>query len=286
MSKVLSCYWKVCINGKELDLSRVQCIESIEQNELCDGSDTCTINVSDPNFVFINDDIFIEEAKVSVDMGWDGETYRVKFNGYISAIDIDFPDSGCPMLSLFCLDESHVMNRKKKQRSWDNVTRPEVVEKIAKEYGFKFVKESGYTFTREDTISQSDVTDIEFIENLAGEERIPFMCKLVGDTIYYVKKGILKDPTSTLYYKKYPYDVVSFSPRINKETIKEEVTSSNISTYDKTISEGNSTDGTTSRDVQGDTPKEGSNSSNSSNSTNSSSGGVRYDTNTGKWVSV
>lgn len=275
MSKVLSCYWKVHINGKELDQSRVNCIDGIDIEELCDGSDTCTIRVNDPNFVFINDNIFVNEATVSVELGWHGDSHRIKFDGYISAIDIDFPESGCPMLSIFCLDESHVMNRKKKKRSWDNITRPQVVEKIAKEYGFKFIAESGYSFKKEDTISQSDVTDIEFIENLAGEEREPFMCKLVGDTIYYVKKGLLKEPTSTLYYKKFPYDVVSFSPRINKETIKEEVTSSDINTSNKSVENGTASDSDTPRDIQGDSVKSGND-----------TGLVRYNTKTGKWEEV
>lgn len=281
MSNVLSCYWKIRINGQELDQARVDCIDSIDLEEQCNGSDMCTIKVNDPNFVFINDNIFIEEAKVSVELGWHGDTHRVKFDGYISAIDIDFPDSGCPMLSIFCLDGSHLMNRKKKKRSWDNVTRPEVVEKIAKEYGFKFVKESGYNFTKEDTISQSDITDIEFIENLAGEERLPFMCKLVGDTIYYVKMGLLKEPSSTLHYKQYPYDVVSFSPRINKETIKEEVTSSDINTSNKSVDSGTASDSQTSRDLQGDSVK-GESGDNKAGSTAS----VMYNTQTGKWVSV
>ena len=273
MSKVRSCYWKVSIRGKELDDSRRRCIDSIDIGELCDGSDSCTIKVNDPDFVFINDDIFIEDAKVSVELGWHGDTHRITFTGYISAIDIDFPENGCPMLSIFCLDNSHVMNRKKKKRSWDNVTRPEVVEKIAKEYGFKFVKESGYNFKKIDTISQSDVTDIEFCENLAGEEREPFMCKLVGDTIYYVKKGLLSDPTSTMYYKKFPYDVVSFSPRINKETKKEEVESSDINTSDKTVDSGKANDSNTDRDIQGDP-------------VSTSTKGQKYDEKTGKWEEV
>ena len=274
MSKVLSCDWKICINGKELDLERTKCIDSIDLGENCDGSDTCNLTVNDPNFVYINDNIFIEEATVSVELGWHGDTHRVKFDGYISAIDIDFPESGCPVLSIFCLDCSHVMNKKKKKRSWDNVSRPEVVEKIAKEYGFKFVVESGYTFKKEDTISQSDATDIEFIESLAQEEREPFMCKLIKDTVYYVKKGILKEPTSTLYYKKYPYDVVSFSPRINKETIKEEVTVSDIDTSSKKLDSATANYNNTSRDTQG-TP-----------ASSSSSTGVRYNTKTGKWEEV
>lgn len=278
MGKVLSCYWKVFINGKELDDSRRNCIESIDITEQCDGSDTCDIKVSDPNFIFIEDNIFVEEATVSVEMGWHGDTHRVNFTGYISAIDIDFPESGYPVLSIYCLDKSHVMNRKKKKRSWDNVTRPEVIQKIAQEYGFKCVIEQGYTFTREDTISQSDTTDIEFCENLAGEERLPFMCKLVGNTLYYVKKGMLKDPTSTLYYKRFPYDVVSFSPKINKETILEEVSSSNVDTSNKKVDSATANNDNTPRDIQGDPV------TTTSNETKDKS--VKYDSTTGKWKEV
>jgi len=147
------------------------------------------------------------------------------------------------------------MNRKKKKRSWDNVTRPEVVQKIAQEYGYKCVIQSGYTFKKEDTISQSNVTDIEFCENLAGEEREPFMCKLVGDTLYYVKKGLLQDPASTVYYKMFPYDVISFSPQINKETRQEEVAKADIVAKDKSKDSANATDSNTAREVQGEPVK-------------------------------
>lgn len=252
MGKVLSCYWKVCINGKELDEGRRHCINNIDIQEQCDGSNTCTLTVNDPNFLYIEDNIFIQEATISVELGWHGDTHRVHFDGYISAIDIDFPDTGSPVLSVFCLDESHVMNRKKKQRSWDNVSSADVVRKIAKEYGFSCVIETGYNFDIEDTISQSDMTDIEFCENLAGGERIPFMCKLIGTTLYYVKKGLLKDPASTLYYKRYPFDVVSFSPRITKETILEEVTCSDIDTSTKKTKKSTASNKDTSRDTQGE----------------------------------
>lgn len=266
MSKVLSCYWNVFINGKELDNTRKQCIESIDIVEQCDGSNTCTLLVNDPDFYYIEDNIFIEEATVKAVLGWHGDTHRVTFEGYISAIDISFPDSGFPVLSIYCLDESHVMNRKKKKRSWDNVTNADVIKKIAQEYGFKCVIEAGYTFKTEDTISQSNVTDIEFCESLAKNERVPFMCKLIGKTLYYVKKGILKEPTSTLYYRKFPYDVISFSPQINKETKKVETTSADINTNDKSVDSATATSETTAREVAGEPVK------------------TRvYNTSTGKW---
>ena len=271
MSKLLSCYWNVYINGKLLDLPKKKCIETIDIEELCDGSDTCTITLNDPNFEFIEDNIFVEEATISVKMGFHGDTHVISFDGYISALDLNFPENGYPVMSIFCLDNSHIMNRKSKSRSWDNVTRAEVVQKIAMEYGFKCVIESAYHFKTEDTISQSDMTDIEFCEYLAGEERDPFMCKLINGTLYYVKKGILKNAVVELQYRKPPYDVVSFKPQINKETKKEEIESSNINTNDKSVDSSVSNNENTSRDTQGDPVV-------------SSSNQWVYDPTTGEWT--
>ena len=273
-NKVLSCYWNIFIKGEQLSLSRKKCIENIDFDEACDGSDTCTIKISDPDFLFIEDNIFVEEATISVNVGWHGDTHRVNFDGYISAIDIDFPDSGYPTMSVFCLDKSHVMNRKKKDRTWDNVTNADVVKKIAKEYGFKCVVEPGYSFKKEDSISQSGETDIEFCESLAKKERDPFMCKLIGDTLYYVKKGILKTPSATFTYREYPHDIVSFQPKINKETKKEEVTSSDINTNNKTIDSATA-DENTPRDTQGETVEGESPTTN-----------LKFDTTTGDWNKV
>lgn len=252
--EVAKCLWGVSINGQNLDQKRLECIEGIDINEQCDGSDTCTLIVRDPEFLYIEDNIFIEEATVFVYMILHGDTHEVTFEGYISAIDINFPDTGSPTLSVFCLDNSHLMNRKKKKRSWDNVTNADVVQKIAQEYGFQCVVESGYEFKTEDTISQSGVTDIAFCESLADKERDPFMCKLVGDTLYYVKKGILKEESTTVYYKKSPFDVVSFRPRINKETKLEETSHADINADDKEIDSAVADDGT-ARDVQGEAVK-------------------------------
>lgn len=276
MSEVLSCYYNVHINGVPISKDRKERIASISINEADDGSDTCTIVVEDPEFTYIEDNIFIEEATVYVEFGWWTDTHRDTFFGYISAIDISFPENGYPQLSIFCLDVSHLMNRKKKTRSWDNVTRADVVKKIAAEYGFKCVIQSGYSSTKEDSISQSGVTDIEFCENLAGEERDLYKCKLIGDTLYYVKKGILQSSSATVSYKKGDYDVISFSPKINKETRQESIDKADINTNTKATDSATASDSTTAREVQGEPVKTSS----------KQSLGYKYDTKTGKWVSV
>lgn len=282
--KVLSCFYSIKLNGKALSQDRRECIQSITFDELDDGSDTMTLVVSDPEFKYIEDNIFIEEVPVYAQTGWWGETHRRTFKGYISAIDISFPEEGYPQLSIMCLDNSHRMNRKKKTRSWDNVTRADVVKKIAQEYGFKCIVQKGYKFTKEDTISQSGVTDIEFCENLASEERDLFKCKLIGDTLYYVKKGLLSSSSATVYYKTKDYDVLSFSPKINKETRKEEIESADVNTDSKTTDSAVASDSTTSRGVQGESVKPSSSPSNVSSP--SSSVSRKYNPKTGEWEKV
>lgn len=275
--------WNMAINGVQIDEARRFCIKSVSLSTQCDGSDTLTVVVQDPEFIFINDNIFIEESKIYFRMNIQDDITVIEFEGYISAIDIEFPDTGMPTLTLTCLDKTHIMNRKKKNRSWDNTTSANVVKTIAREYGFQCVVESGYSFGSQDTITQSNQTDIEFIEQLASNERDLFMAKLVDNTLYYVKKGLLKTPSATFTYKYFPFNIISFSPKINKESIQEETYSGNINSDTKSTEISVSTSQNTSRDVQGD-PVKTSSSQTGGNSSESSSPNHKYDPSTGKWV--
>lgn len=248
---VLSAFWDIAINGVPLTDEQRLCVRDIVCRERDDGSDTCSIVLSDPDFVYINDNIFIEEVPVTVTMGWQSDLYRYVFSGYISAIDISFPESGYPQLNIFCLDRTHLMNRKKKKRTWENTTSAVIVQQIAQEYGFTCKLQDNYTFRTLDSISQSNQTDMEFLEGLARREREPFICKLIDNEIQYVKKGVLTEAVTTLYYKSYPFDVVSFAPRINKETRREQVDEADINTEDKQIDSATANNENTNRDVTG-----------------------------------
>lgn len=247
-------YIKLCINNIEIKDEARACIESIEVDDLCDGSDVCTISIVDPNFIFIEDNIFLEDASVYLEYGFNEDLERLKFKGYISAIDISFPAQGSPTLRVSCLDDSHLMNRVKNDRTWENVTRADVVRKIAQEYGYS-VDIEPYDFPVLESISQSKQTDIEFLEHLAQQEREPFMCKLVGSTIIYKKKGLLQTPVTTIGYKTYPFDVISFDPQITKENRQEKISKADVNASNKEVEQHIADDDNTSRDVQGDSVK-------------------------------
>lgn len=271
---ILSIVYDVWISGTKMGIDKKECINSIEIKETVVGADTATIQITDPEFLYIEDDIFLEDNTIKIKLGWSNTTYRETFEGYISAIDIDFNSNGCPKLTVTCMDKTHIMNRTKKDATFKNTTSANVVKQICKKYGYNVVVDSSYKFEVQETITQSHQTDIDFITKLANDEVYPFSARLVGNTFYYVKKGKLETPKMTLTYKKYPHEVISFNPKINKETKQVEIKSSSVNTSNKSTS--NTTGKVDSRS--------GSSSSNGSSSSKKSSGGYTYNPKTKKWT--
>lgn len=247
MSDVKMPYYRLYIGGVELDDFRYSMIQNIVYEDNATGSDLLSIYIEDPEFLFIDDDIFVEEKQVKFLGGFDND-YRNMFEGYISMIDMEFPETGSPNLVIHCMDNTHLMNRVKKKRTWENTTRAKVAQSIFKEYGFKVViQDSGKV---EESIAQSDETDIEFIIKLADEEVDNYLVYVEGFTGYYVRKEILSNPQATLDYREGNQNIISFSPSINKETKRVEVRASDVNLKDKEVDKAQANDNT-DRNVAG-----------------------------------
>lgn len=277
---ILAIKYDVWISGTKLGIEKKQCINSIDVKETVEGADSATIEIQDPEFRYINDDIFEEDNTIKIQLGWDNTTYRVTFEGYISAIDIDFNSDGIPKLTVTCMDKTHIMNRKKKDRTFEKTTSAAVVKKICQEYGFQCVIDSSYKFEEQETISQSHQTDIDFLTKLAGDEVYPFTARLVGNTFHYEKMGKLQTPKMDLTYRKFPHEVISFSPKINKESKQVEIKGASVDTGSKAVS---STTGTVASN-SGSASSTGNNSSSSGGSGGSKKGGYTYNPQTKKWT--
>lgn len=270
--------YDVWVKGTKINQDRKKCIDSVEIKETVDGADTCTINISDPEFIFIEDNIFLEKSSLKVQLGFEGCTTKQTFEGYISAVDISFPENGIPHLTITGMDKTHLMNRTKKNKTWTNTTSAKIVESIVKSYGFKCVVESGYNFKTKESISQSKQTDADFLQKLAKDEIYPFTCRLVGNTIYYVKKGKISSSVMTLHYLEYPHEIINFTPQINTETRQEDTGSSSVSNSKSTSSSSSSSSSSGSSSSSSKTS--GGSSSSSSSSTKKTK---TYDPVTKKW---
>ena len=256
-SPVLFGGYGITLNGKELGVERLAFITELSITQDMEASSTCTFKVTDPNFYFIEDSIYVRETPIQVSITLAGVLdKKVFFDGYIAAVDMDFPSDGAPTLSITCIDKTHEMTRVKYKRSWENVNSAQVVQQIAQEHGYKCYIQPDGEFPIQATIIQDDKTDIEFLEELAGNETTDlYVCFLnttekEGTILYYVKKGVLdKENYTSLGYRisnvksfmqplpadSVNFDVISFKPSINIETREEKTNSSGINADTKGV---------------------------------------------------
>lgn len=218
--KALSFKWDFYINGEVLSPERKKCVQSLEYSNPVDSSDLLTLNICDPDMVFLQDDLFVEDAVVKCNIFFEGVEEKVEFDGYVVALDPDFPEEGVPSVKVYCIDNTHLMDKKKIKKTWKNKTRPQIVAEILKKYGYTLSVGKGYTFRKVKSVSQSNVTDIAFCESLAADEPDLFYFKLMGKVGYLGRYAVAKDFDQLLSYRGAPYDILSFTPQITKAQIE------------------------------------------------------------------
>lgn len=249
--------FSIIMDGKAIPDEKKNKVKSIEITTRLDGADECRLSIADVGFTFLETKYFLEDYPIKIFVKFFNYNLTYKFYGYISTIDIDFPEDGVPTLEIMCTDRTHLLSRQKKKRTWKKTSRMAVAQKIAAEYGLKFVGEKGYTSKVEDSIEQSDQTDLELLDSFAGAEREIMVCKVIDGTLYYIRKNPDsfytylkggKGPKETpLHYREYDCSVKSFQPKITKETRQVDTESSNISAKDKKKDKATATDKKTKR---------------------------------------
>ena len=221
------CKLMIYINGElsELPEGMRSLIESYDYETEESGATTISFTVYDPDFVLLNSSILVEDTAVYFEYGWANDWNNIKrFNGYISAIDVEFNDGGYPSLTITCMDETHKMNREEKSRTFENMKRSDIAKQIFGEYGIPcFVMDSGEQGEDiEEEITQSKETDISFLQNLAGEViGSVFICYVDNGMGYFCPRDLGQEPILDFHYRDSEgNDIKSFSCSINKEKAK------------------------------------------------------------------
>lgn len=217
----------IAVNGElcELPENMRDLIESYDLSTEESGATTLEFTVSDPNFVLLNSSILVEDTAVYFECGWANDWNNiVRFYGYISIIDFEFTTDGYPSLTITCMDETHIMNRVEKTRTFENKKRSDIVKSIFNEYGIPSeVWDSGEQADDiEEKITQSEETDISFIQGLAGEViGNIFICYVENGVGYFKPRDFSGEPVVDLYYRdENGNDISSFKCSVNKEKIK------------------------------------------------------------------
>ena len=258
---IIRCAFGLTINNKQMGGEMLSKVTDISVDLEVGVPDSITITINDVEGEFIEDEIIVKEAPLICSVVLhDTEECIYYFSGFISAIDIKFNESFCPVMTLHCMDETHRANKEKRKRSWTSKTSAQVVQEICKEYGWKCYVEPSYPFPVQASITQNNKTDLEFLKELADDELDLFVANLVTEkdgksTMYYVIEGFIdKENAIQLEYGETPYDIISFSPQLNKESRQSKSESSNINkatkgTESATISNSESTEDSSSSET-------------------------------------
>lgn len=233
-------YFSITIGGQELSNEMMNLITDITLEDNAKESDLLSITIVDPNFMFIEDSMFVEAKEVYFIGGWKHDP-SVKFTGHISAIDISFPEEGSPILVIHCMDGSYNLNRESVKKTWKNMKKSDIAKTIFAKYGLKAVVDD--TGTVESSISQSDVSDIAFLIKLASETKVPYNCYIENGVGYFVKEKSSAVGEKEFYYRQSPFNLISFSPKITTESKKDVSTKSDVDTTTATVAESKVTEG-------------------------------------------
>lgn len=226
--KILYPIFWIEINGQRLSDFYYKFIEEVIYEDHATGSDVCSVTISDPAMEFISDPVFASRAKFKLIGGYQTK-YREMLDGYICAVDYVFSDDNTPQLIIHAMDKSHELDRNKKKRSWSKKSRYQVAQAIAKEYGLNFSGKTTKLATKvEETISQSNQTDMELLISMADECEMIVYVK--GSTLYFTERNYEAKPQGKLNYRKPDFSLLEFTPRVVQKDIPEEVDVQDINT--------------------------------------------------------
>lgn len=286
----LAPYFKIYLGGKPLSDFEHSLVEEVIYEDSSTGSDMVSFTIHDPDYLIIGDKRIVKSTSCKVEGGWTNK-YRTWIDGYVSAVDVDFPEEGFPAITVHVMDKTYLMNRLERKRVFKNVTYKDIASQIAKTYGFAFEGDtSGQGAKKHESVSQSFQTDIQFLIGLAEEIGYLVHYDTVKNKLYFKdkEKYTSKAPAFTFWYRRYPFDILSFRPRIVQADQVDEIEESDIDDKDKkpTKAKEENPKANNPKGENGDNPSGGSGSNSGDSSGGSSGSNMKYNPYTGKWEKV
>lgn len=239
--------YEIFLNGKEMPGDYYDLVEEVTYESHASGSDIATIFIKDPYMRIINDPRIVRGMRITLNGGWISDLSKW-LDGYISMVDVEFPETGDPTITLHCMDESFLLDRQDVKMSYSNVTFSQLAEMVGRRNG-SLTARGTETSTIHEELSQSDESDMKFLIRMADEENL--VVKVVNGTITWKPKDAAGTSQDTLTWRKPPFSIISFSPRITLANAKKEVEKAEINSDSMEVEQGKADD-STSREVIGD----------------------------------
>jgi len=173
-------------------------IDQLRVETSIDGTaDSFSLRIADAYDITKNDFQYLSTFSlgkaIDISLGY-VDKFTPVFSGHITSVVVDFPEDGAPGLIIRGMDISYLMMKGTKSRSWNKKKYSDIVEEIAKTYGFKTNVDA--TTTVFESLSQSQINDYHYIQNLANLVNYDFF--IVGKNLYFRKPLTAMTPVVTL----------------------------------------------------------------------------------------
>lgn len=196
------------IEGQTLSADITQEITSFvfEDNE--EELDVLELAVTDRNLQFVDDPLFQEGNEIVARFGYVGNLSPRK-KAVIKDIDYDFPEDGDPTIHIKAYDKGFKLAGKENQRVWQKpapgILYSEIAEEIAGTNGLSPVVTP--TKARHLRVTQSNVSDAQFLKELAGKARdkdgdgvTGYVFYIQDDKLHFHPRDLDKKPAAILEY--------------------------------------------------------------------------------------
>jgi len=227
--------FEIWLDDKEISEFYYKMVEEVNFESHDSGSDTATIYMHDPDLVIIDDKRIFRGKKITLYGGWQGDIVKW-LDGYIAMVDIDFPETGDPIITLHCMDESFLLDRMEVRYSYHNFTFAQIAAEIAKRHGLE-AKGEPTSYVHE-SVSQSGETDISLLLRLADHIENDLIVKVRDGKVQWWDRNKVYEAQETLTWKLPPFNLKSFRPRIASADRREGVDSADVHDGTKEVDEG------------------------------------------------
>ncbi len=196
------------IEGQTLSADITQEITSFvfEDNE--EELDVLELAVTDRNLQFVDDPLFQEGNEIVARFGYVGNLSPRK-KAVIKDIDYDFPEDGDPTIRIKAYDKGFKLAGKENQKVWQKpapgILYSEIAEEIAGANGLTPVVTP--TKGRHLRVTQSNVSDAQFLKELAGKARdkdgdgvTGYVFYIQDDELHFHSRDLDKKPAAILEY--------------------------------------------------------------------------------------
>lgn len=220
--------FKVLIGNRDAVREGMAITNVSVQTSVSDSSDTVTFSISNAynlvtrDFNWLNNQLKLGRT-LEVHMGYTDRLTPLFF-GYITNINIQFPEGGTPQLSVTGMDASFKLMRGRDSESYANKSITDIVRDVARAYGIHdFVIDN--TSKKLPSYVKKPENDYQFLQKLA--QIMNYECFFVGKTLYFRKKNKNKRPIMTLLWGKH---LKSFSLDQN---LSDQVTQVSVRSWDE-----------------------------------------------------